>query len=178
MKRKAQKSELKHWQAEDAGRLRDLIRRAKQSPSWPGIDEFASACIGRSGSFLSQLTSGYRPMNLQHAIGLAKGLGVEVNEISPTLAAALPGAQRAMPVESPGKSSPQNRRFNEYDRAMFSAFGTLEREVKMSIRNMIFALATAKNPHHAQWSNEIEQFNEQRDSVRSVPRRATKRAES
>lgn len=171
MKRKAQKSELEAWQREDAARLRELIYRAKQRADWRGMDEFAAAWLGKSGSFLSQLVSGYRPLNLEHVIRLAKGLGVDVKKISPTLASPLTDVQ---PVEA-GPLAPRppltNRRRSELDRAVFRAMETLEPDVQMSIKGLILALATAKNPNHAHWSSSIERFNHSRDSKSGARKR-------
>lgn len=164
MKRKAQKSELEAWQREDAERLRELIYRAKRRADWQGMDEFAAAWLGKSGSFLSQLVSGYRPLNLEHAVRLAKGLGVDVSKISPTLASPLADEPAARIDPSALRLPSTNRRRSELDRAVFRALETLEPDVQMSIKSMILALATAKNPNHAQWSSSIEKFNHSRDS--------------
>lgn len=166
-KRKAQKSELDYWQLEDAGRLRELIATAKSKRTWPGMDEFANRYIGKSGSYLSQLAGAYRPLNLQHAIALAKGLGVDLDKISPTLAQSLAGVPiptASAPPLSVKEPRHSNRRDSEYDRSVFRALDTLDPAVKLSIQNMILAIAAAKNPRHSEWSNSIEEFNHSRDA--------------
>lgn len=166
MKRPARKSNLQAWQQEDADRLKALLRAAKDNHGWPGFDEFASTWIGKSGSYLSQLAGAYRPINLKHAIGLARGLGVDVEKISPTLARELAGVEtpRATSPE-PAHTGPQrNRRASEYERSVFRALATLEPAVKMSIESMILALAAANSARYAQWSADIERFNHDRDA--------------
>lgn len=86
MKRKASASNLERWQVEDAARLKKLLDQERKSPGWPGQDAFAEASIGRSGSYLTQLATGYRPLQLEHAAALARKLRVKVEDISPTLA--------------------------------------------------------------------------------------------
>lgn len=86
VKRKAQASELEPWQVEDAARLKALLDQARKSRNWPGQDAFASEAINRSGSYLTQLATAYRPLNVKHAVALARRLRVKVRDISPTLA--------------------------------------------------------------------------------------------
>lgn len=170
MKRPAKASRLSDWQKDDAGRLRQLIAAAKNRGDWPGIDEFASTHIGKSGSYLSQLQSGYRPLNLEHAVGLAKGLGVSLELISPTWAAALVGAQLPAAQRSAQQPPAKNRRSSEYDRSVFRALSTLEPDVQMSIKGMILALASAKSASHAAFMSKIERFNHSRDSAKPAKR--------
>lgn len=176
MKRRGQKSELEAWQKEDAARLRTLLNAAKRQPTWRGIAAFSEECVGKSGSFLSQLASGYRPLNLTHAIRLAKGLGVTVADISPTLAAEIAEAATTKPSESSSPTTHRNRRASEFDRSVFRALETLEPEVQMSIKNMILALATAKNPDYLAWSSGIEEFNHKRDAGRPPAKKQKARA--
>lgn len=171
MKRTAQRSTLHDWQQEDAGRLKGLIAIAKRKQGWPGMDEFAADALGKSGSFLSQLASGYRPLNLQHAIALAKGLGVGVDEISPTLARILSGTKTPAHEAQPKSLAIENRRGSEFDRSVFRALKTLEPDVRMSIKTVILALAAAKNPNYAQWLTGMDQFNSRRESPTKRPAR-------
>lgn len=176
-KRKAQKSELDDWQLEDAARLRELIAQAKARRGWQGMDEFANRHIGKSGSYLSQLAGAYRPLNLQHAIALAKGLAVDLDNISPTLAQSLAGVPIPAPPSAPAQvrdTAARNRRDSEYDRSVFRALDTVDPAVKISIQNMILAIAAAKNPRHLEWSSAIEDFNNKRDA--KTPSDAKKKA--
>lgn len=163
--RKAQKSELAEWQKQDAARLKELLSAAKDKGNWPNLDEFASRSIQSTGSYLSQLANGYRPLNLKRVIALAKNLGVDVDKISPTLAQSLSGVSLPAPAAEVKARTERNRRDSEYDRSVFRALDTLDKAVKMSIQNMILAIAAAKNPRHAKWSDDIDQFNHRRDSA-------------
>lgn len=86
-----ERKSLEPWQIEDAGRLRRLWEefhtRTKMSQSQFG----AKFDIGTQGA-VWQYLQGERALNLRAAIRFAKGLGVFVSDISPTLAAELPDA--------------------------------------------------------------------------------------
>lgn len=75
--------ELEHWQVEDAKRLKDLFdQNAKTNQT-----EFAiRQGIGTQG-MLWQYMNARRPLNLAVVASCAEGLGVSIDDISPTLAA-------------------------------------------------------------------------------------------
>jgi DNA-binding transcriptional regulator YdaS (Cro superfamily) len=167
-KRTYKDSKLEDWQIADAKRLSALIVLAKKSQKWKNQDALA-AQVQVTGSALSQWTTGKRPIPLERVGALATALNVDVDDISPTLAAMLANVKVgrvASPKPKPALTSSE-RRMGELNRAAFGALATLDKATQQTIRDIIFALATVKNTdYHTQYIPTIERFNQDRDSTK------------
>jgi transcriptional regulator with XRE-family HTH domain len=81
---------LEQWQADDATRLKALfvakkgVIKIKDKPLT--YDRFAEAFGISSGNMVWQYLSAHRPLNLNAATLFANGLGVNIEDFSPTLA--------------------------------------------------------------------------------------------
>lgn len=78
---------LEAWQLEDARRLKRLWieRRPKVGDRPMTQEEFAAAYLDATQGLFFQYTSGRIPLNLEAALLFSKGLGVRIEDFSPTL---------------------------------------------------------------------------------------------
>lgn len=158
MKRKAQRSKLEVWQQEDAKRLRDLIDDAKKQPDWKNLDDFAERAGVGTQSNLSQLSNGYRPLNLEKTMALAKALRVAVARISPHFAgelASAPPAYDDATKPEPARSE-RNGEADALDTMMINSLRTLHPELRQSIRTLVTTVAMAQSASYADWSRRRE----------------------
>lgn len=79
------KSKMEQWQLEDAQRLRALWDAHQDRTGTSQAAFGADARIGTQG-MVHQYITGLTPLNLAAAGKFAKAFGVEIDEISPTLA--------------------------------------------------------------------------------------------
>lgn len=157
---------LKEWQKQDAANLKALLDQAREQPEWEGQATFAERHDLGSQSMLSQYASGTRPLNLKAAIALARAFGVPVARISPTLAKRLVDVPPAFDGDTPPPPPSPKPAVKPLDSALLAALGSLEPDVRMAIRNMIHALATAKSASYQRWVSEIEAHNHRRDATK------------
>lgn len=80
-----QDDKLEPWQREDAERLRGLWKRYRDDGGLTQ-GEFAETFGLKSQSNFGHYLHGRRPLNLTAVIGLAKGMGKAIEDISPTIA--------------------------------------------------------------------------------------------
>lgn len=89
---KKPKKSIESWQQEDAARLKELFsKRAGKSQS----DFGAEYDIGSQG-MVWQYLNAHRPLNIAAAQGFARGLEVDIDEFSPTIAAQIRQASSAV----------------------------------------------------------------------------------
>jgi hypothetical protein len=86
MPRQYRPTTLEDWQIGDASRLSALLDQAETRQDWVSQSHFAEHNGIGTQSMFWQYKSGRRALNLDAAIGFAAGLGVPVEDISPTLA--------------------------------------------------------------------------------------------
>jgi hypothetical protein len=84
---------LDTWQLEDAARLKALL--AARAPKISQADFGAQFDIGSQG-MVWQYLAGRRPLNIKAATAFARGLAVPVDAFSPTIAAQIAEASRAV----------------------------------------------------------------------------------
>lgn len=102
---KKPKKPIESWQQEDAARLKDLFaKRAGKSQS----DFGAEYDIGSQG-MVWQYLNAHRPLNIAAAQGFARGLEVDIDEFSPTIAAQIRQASSAVTNEPPRLVRAQTR---------------------------------------------------------------------
>lgn len=163
MVRSGKKSSLAPWQLEDAARLRDLLAKHARKPDGESQAAFAERWDIGTQSHLSQLATGYRPLNLETTLKLAKGLRVPIAEISPRMAEILATAPPAYADGSPPPPKPKEKGPSALDVSMLAALRSLDPVVSESIRTMIHAIATAANERHAEFMRSLDAFNHKRD---------------
>lgn len=161
MAKKFETSKLEAWQRDDAKRLLDLWNRQPAGPARLSQSEFAERYgFGTQGN-LSHYLHGRRPLNLKAVGAFAKGLGVEIAEISPRLALELADIQAAQaPVAV--VAEPVAPYMERQHIALLQAYLSLAPEIRFSLRMLIESLAGAKNPRMAKFMAEIEAFNHKR----------------
>lgn len=86
-----ERKSLEAWQVQDAARLQRLWEEFHKRTKLSQFQFGAQFDIGTQGA-VWQYLRGERALNLRAVIRFAKGLGVSVADISPTLAAELPDA--------------------------------------------------------------------------------------
>lgn len=102
---KKPKKPIEFWQQEDAARLKDLFaKRAGKSQS----DFGAEYDIGSQG-MVWQYLNAHRPLNIAAAQGFARGLEVDIDEFSPTIAAQIRQASSAVTNDAPRVVRAQTR---------------------------------------------------------------------
>lgn len=104
MKKERKKPEP--WQLEDAKRLNDLYESRKDSLKMSQAEFGARYDIGSQG-MVWQYLRGHAPLNIKAAKDFAKGLGVQVEDFSPTIARQIAQAAKAV--------RPQQWPFEEID---------------------------------------------------------------
>jgi transcriptional regulator with XRE-family HTH domain len=77
---------LQEWQLEDAARLKALFAQLAKTTQ----DDFGQAAGIGGQSLVWQYVNGRIPLNLRVVVKFAEALGIDVADISPTLAAELP----------------------------------------------------------------------------------------
>lgn len=102
---KKPKKPIESWQQEDAARLKDLFaKRAGKSQS----DFGAEYDIGSQG-MVWQYLNAHRPLNIAAAQGFARGLEVDIDDFSPTIAAQIRQASSAVTNDTPRVVRAQTR---------------------------------------------------------------------
>lgn len=84
--------QLDAWQAEDAARLKALFE-ARAEPRISQMEFGAQFEIGSQG-MVWQYLDGRRPLNISAAVAFARGLGVKVDQFSPTIAGQINAASQ------------------------------------------------------------------------------------
>lgn len=107
-KKQPSRKPLEPWQIRDAARLKELFaKRAGKSQLQFAIDNK----IGETQGAVEQYLNGRIPLNLSAALKFAEGLGVAVEEFSPTIAQQLrPGAYRRWKSPEPIETEESNVR--------------------------------------------------------------------
>lgn len=80
------KTKLEPWQTEDAARLKALFDAYRASGGLKQ-EQFAADYGLKSQGNMGHYLHGRRPLNLRAAISFARGMGVSIDAISPTIAA-------------------------------------------------------------------------------------------
>ncbi len=161
--KKFEASKLEPWQAADAKRLLDLWNRQPPEGRLSHAEFAARHDIGTQGN-LAHYLHGRRPLNLETAGKFARGLGVQVSDISPTLAGELADIQSAQqtPVERPPRNTMP--KVEPRHLALLQAYLSLPEETRFAVRMLIETLAGAQNPRMHAFMRELEQFNHKRDA--------------
>ncbi|WP_025917692.1 XRE family transcriptional regulator [Herminiimonas sp. CN] len=100
---------LEQWQIEDAKRLKDLF--AKRAPKITQVEFGEKFDIGSQG-MVWQYTAGRRPLNIKAAAAFARGLNVNIESFSPTLAAQIGNAAKLMGTEGDSVTPDQTTKIN------------------------------------------------------------------
>jgi hypothetical protein len=125
-----EKKPLEEWQKEDARNLRRLFdartETVGEGKQIPQMEFGAKYGIGSQG-MVWQYISGRRPLNIKAAVAFAKGLGVELSDFSPTLAAQIDDASRVGREQSPPRivsqqDDPQLQWVSSKEAALLTAF--------------------------------------------------------
>lgn len=109
MNKKTSKNEgpkpLEQWQIEDSARLKELFNGKKPRVSQMKFGELYE--IGTQGMVWQYLNAdpGGRPLNIKAAEAFARGLGVKIEDFSPTLAAQINAASHIAGAQSKNNES-------------------------------------------------------------------------